>query len=140
MRLRPAPSAPLRLALAVLVAAATLPAAAVPFEISESYSASPSLPPGTYACRSGLDIDTFTYTFDIEGTGYSVRGLDDPAGSFAIDAEGTVSFASGPFAADDTATLFGRATRRVSDGNPVLILGYFFSDGSDSYDYCARLD
>lgn len=126
-------------ALAALLALAT-PAAAVPFGTSDSYSASTTLVPGTYACRSGLDFNSFTYTFDLDETRYSVRGLDNPDGTLAFDAEGTLTFLSGPFAPDDTATVHGRATLRVSDGNPVIILGYFFTDGADSYDYCARLD
>jgi hypothetical protein len=46
---------------------------------------------------------------------------------------------SGPFAPDDSTTMFGTMTSRLSDGNPVIILGYFFADGSDSYDFCALL-
>jgi len=125
--------------LAALLALAT-PAAAVPFGISDSYSASTALVPGTYACRSGLDFNSFTYTFDLDEARYNVRGLDNPDGTLAFDAEGTLTFLSGPFAPDDTATIHGRATLRVSDGNPVIILGYLFTDGADSYDYCARLD
>ncbi len=114
-------------------------AGAAPFAISDSYTASESLVEGTYACRSGLDVDSFTYTFDVAGSAYSVRGVDSPAGSLEIDAEGTISFHSGPFAADETAAMFGRATLRNSDDNPVIILGYFFTDGETSYDFCARL-
>jgi hypothetical protein len=125
--------------LAALLVLAT-PAAAAPFEISADFAASPELVPGTYACRSGLDIDNFTYTFDVADTGYSVHGLDNPEGALSLDAEGTLSFVSGPFAPDDTATMYGRSTLRATDGNPVIILGYFFTDGTDSYDYCARLD
>lgn len=130
-------------ALTVLLAPAlaTPAVAAPPFGISDSYSASTTLVPGTYACRSGLDFDSFTYTFDIADGRYSVRGVDNtPEGTLDYDAEGTLTFASGPFAPDDTATMSGRSTLRVSDGNPVIILGYFFTDGTDSYDYCARLD
>ncbi len=118
----------------------TSPAAAAPFEISSSYTAATTLVPGTYACRSGLDMNSFTYTFDLAEAAYTVRGLDNPAGTLGLDAEGTLTFASGPFAPDDTATMYGRSTLRVSDGNPVIILGYFFADGTDTYDYCARLD
>ena len=123
-------------ALAVLAT----PAAAVPFEISESYAPATEPVPGTYACRSGLDIDRFTYTFDLTASTYAVHGLDAPQGSFDRDAEGTLTFTSGPFAPDDTATMLARLTTRLSDNNPVVILGYFFTDGTDSYDYCARLD
>lgn len=130
---------PLSLA-ALLLLSLTAPAAAVPFDISASYAASTTVTPGTYACRSGLDMDSFTYTFDLTDGGYVVRGVADPEGAYALDGEGTLEFLSGPFAPDDTATMHGRATIRVSDGNPVVILGYFFADGSDSYDFCARLD
>lgn len=122
---------------AMLVAIGT--ATAAPFEISDSYTASASLLEGTYACRSGLDMDSFTYTFDVAGSAYSVRGVDSPTGSLETDAEGTISFPSGPFAADETAAMYGRATLRNSDGNPVIVLGYFFTDGVTSYDFCARL-
>lgn len=125
---------------ALLLLSLAAPAAAVPFEISASYSASATVTPGTYACRSGLDMDSFTYTFDLAEDRYVVRGVADPEGAFSLDEEGTLGFLSGPFAPDDTATMHGRATIRVSDGNPVVILGYFFADGTDSYDFCARLD
>lgn len=123
---------------ALLLTAGTTVAA--PFEISDSYAASTELVAGTYACRSGLDMDSFTYTFDIATTGYTVRGVANPDGALSIDAEGTISFSSGPFGKDETAVMFGRSTLRKSDGNPVIILGYFFSDGETSYDFCARLD
>lgn len=115
-------------------------ASAAPFEISESYAASTELVAGTYACRSGLDFNSFTYTFDASADRYTVRGVENPDGTLGYDAEGTLSFATGPFAADETAAMFGRSTLRKSDGNPVIILGYFFADGDTSYDYCARLD
>lgn len=128
-----------------LLAFALLPylvpaAMAAPFEISDSYAASTALVPGTYACRSGLDMDSFTYTFEVAEARYSVRGVEIPDGELRLDAEGTLAFHSGPFAADEIATMHGRTTLRRSDGNPVIILGYFFADGTDSYDYCARLD
>ena len=126
-------------ALAAFIAL-TAPAAAAPFEVSPDFSVQAEIIPGTYACRSGLDIDNFTYTFDLEPARYAVRGLDDSEGALSLDAEGTLAFLSGPFAPDDTAAMYGRSTRRASDGNPVIILGYFFADGTDSYDYCARLD
>ncbi len=125
---------------ALLLLPLAAPAVAAPFEISSSYAASTALVPGTYACRSGLDMDTFTYTFDLADGRYAVRGIENPEGEFSLDAEGTLKFLSGPFAPDDTATMHGRSTIRVSDGNPVVILGYFFTDGTDSYDFCARLD
>jgi hypothetical protein len=112
---------------------------AAPFEISESYGPATELVPGTYACRSGLDMDTLTYTFQASKAGYSVQGVKSPDGQLAVDEEGTISFFSGPFAPDDSATMLGRMTSRLSDGNPVIILGYFFADGSDSYDFCALL-
>lgn len=131
----------LTIALAVLaLLPLAKPAAAVPFEISSSYAASTVLVAGTYACRSGLDMDSFTYTFDLADTRYRVHGVDNPDGELALDAEGTLAFLSGPFAPDDTATMHGRSTLRLSDGNPVVILGYFFADGTNSYDYCARLE
>ncbi|HEV7275113.1 MAG TPA: hypothetical protein VGN80_02390 [Devosiaceae bacterium] len=95
--------------------------------------------PGTYACRSGLDTDSFTWTFDIADGAYTVQG-DYPAGAYALDGEGTLSFRSGPFAPDDTAEMVGRSASRASDSNPTIVLGYLFADGDTAWDFCARLD
>lgn len=122
-----------------LLALLPLPALAAPFEVSDSYAARPDLVAGTYACRSGLDIDSFTWTFDIADGAYLVRG-DYPEGAYGVDAEGTVDFRSGPFAPDATAEMLGRSVTRVSDGNPTIVLGYFFADGATAWDFCARLD
>lgn len=124
--------------LLALLALLPLPALAAPFALSDGYAPRADLVAGTYACRSGLDMDSFTWTFDIGDGAYRVRG-DYPEGAYALDAEGTLSFQSGPFAPDDTAAMLGRSASRISDGNPTIVLGYVFADGDTAWDFCARL-
>ncbi|MEP9371669.1 hypothetical protein [Mesorhizobium sp. KR1-2] len=107
------------------------------FELSSSYVPLSKLHPGYYACRSGLDFSTFTFSFDVASDGsYQLRG-DQGGGVVTILPEnGTMEFKSGPFASDDTVKTAARNTTRVSDGNSVIIIRYDFGNVITD-DYCA---
>jgi hypothetical protein len=110
------------------------------FELSDSYDPRADIIPGYYACRSGLDFDTFTWTFDLEADGsYALRGQDGEGKMVVAPGDGTIEFASGPFMSDETATMYARSTTRLSDGNAVIIIRYDFGD-TVTDDYCARVE
>jgi hypothetical protein len=125
--------------IAAALLAACLPCAAVaaPFDISDSYSPSPDLVPGHYACVSGLDFHDFTWVFDVAEDGtYTVEGLEG-VGSMTATGDGEVLVDGGPFASDETATVAAMSTIRVSDGTPAIIVRYDFGHLVTD-DYCAR--
>lgn len=123
------------LSLGLALAALTSPVAA--FEVSSSYLPAADLVPGHYACVSGLDFHSHTWTFQLnERGGYIVDGLDG-AGSMAVAPNGEITIETGPFASDDTATTYAMNTMRVSDRQAVVIIRYDFGD-TVTDDYCAR--
>lgn len=106
------------------------------FDLSQSYAPSAALLPGYYACRSGLDFDSFTSQFDVDSDGrYALRGQDG-SGQLVMAADGAVEFDGGPFASDETATTYAMNATRHSDGNPVIIIRYDFGSVVTD-DYCA---
>lgn len=125
-------------ALAVTLATLANPAVAA-FEISESYEASDELVPGRYACLSGLDFSTHTWTFDLSADGlYQIEGIEG-VGEVELARDGSLTLLSGPFAPDETAGTLGMNTTRVSDGVPVIVVRYDFGD-TVTDDYCARFE
>ena len=125
-------------ALVVALIAGADPAAAAPaFEVSESYEASAELVPGRYACVSGLDFSTQTWTFDLAADGrYTIQGIEGE-GELELAPDGSLALLSGPFAPDETAGTSAMNTTRVSDGVPVIIIRYDFG-AEVTDDYCAR--
>lgn len=115
----------------------TIGSVASSFELSSSYASLSDLHPGYYACRSGLDFSSFTFSFDIaSGGSYQLRG--NPGGGIAtiLPDSGAIEFKSGPFASDDTVKTTARNTTRVSDENAVIIIRYDFGNVVTD-DYCA---
>jgi hypothetical protein len=129
-----------RLAFAVVAALLPMPVMAGPaFDISNSYTPRTKLVPGYYACRSGLDFNTFTFSFDVAAdASYKVRGQNAKGKIVMSAANGTIDFKGGPFASDATAKTYARNTTRVSDGNAVIIIRYDFGNVVTD-DYCARV-
>ncbi|MBD8067066.1 hypothetical protein IC608_16470 [Devosia sp. PTR5] len=128
---------PGRLFIGLALVAMAAPATA--FDISSSYAPSADLVPGRYACVSGLDFSSYSWTFDVDAAGsYVVEGLEG-GGSLSLAPNGEVAFDGGPFASDDTATTAAMNTTRASDGAPVLIIRYDFGD-TVTDDYCARFE
>lgn len=126
--------------LAALAALLPLPAlAGAAFDISSSYTPRTKLVPGYYACRSGLDFNTFTFSFDVAADGsYKVRGQNGKGRIVMSAANGSLDFKGGPFASDATAKTYARNTTRVSDGNAVIIIRYDYGNVVTD-DYCARV-
>jgi hypothetical protein len=118
----------------------TAPAFAAPaFDLSASYAPRTSLVPGYYACRSGLDFDRFTFTFDLQANGrYKLRGQVGEGQLVMSPVDGTIDFKSGPFTSDSTAKTYARNTTRLSDGNAVIIIRYDFGNKVTN-EYCARV-
>ena len=115
-----------------------LPALAGPaFDLSAHYKPRTELVAGYYACRSGLDFNTFTFTFDLQANGhYKTRGKVGEGQLVLSARDGTIDFKSGPFTSDKTARTYARNTTRVSDGKPVIIIRYDFGK-TVTDDYCA---
>ena len=90
-------------ALAGLALAASAATLSIAFELSDSYAPA-ALRAGYYACVSGLDFSSHTWSFDLAADGsYRLRGVEG-AGSMSGAVDGEVMISSGPFASDDTAT------------------------------------
>lgn len=124
----------------VLLFVPALVATAVAFEISDSYAPRTDLVPGYYACRSGLDFDSFTFMFDLSADGhYAVRGVEGVGNIIMSPGDGTIDFHSGPFMSDHTASTYARNTTRLSDGNPVIIIRYDYGSVVTD-DYCAFVE
>jgi murein DD-endopeptidase MepM/ murein hydrolase activator NlpD len=130
-----------RLAVAMVLLFVPVSAAAAPaFEISDFYAPRADLVPGYYACRSGLDFDSFIFTFDLAADGqYALRGVDGVGTMVMSPADGTIDFHSGPFMPDETAVTYARNTTRLSDGNPVIIIRYDYGTVVTD-DYCAFVE
>ena len=75
--------------------------------------------------------DTFTYTFDLRRGPLCRTRRQTPRANFCSMPK--ARSASSPARSRPTAPHHARhpATLRRSDGNPVVILGYFFTDGTD---------
>lgn len=131
----------MRLSLAAIAALVASPAMAAPaFDVSGSYVPRSELAPGYYACRSGLDFDSFTFTFDLAADGsYRMRGQDGEGRLVMSPVDGVISFESGPFASDESTETYARNATRVSDGNAVIIIRYDFGDEVTD-DYCALVE
>lgn len=130
-----------RPAVAIVLLLVPASATAAPaFDISGFYAPRADLVPGYYACRSGLDFDTFTFTFDLAADGqYALRNVDGVGTMVISPADGTIDFGSGPFMSDETALTYARNTTRLSDGNPVIIIRYDYGNVVTD-DYCAFVE
>ncbi|HTM77994.1 MAG TPA: hypothetical protein VL133_10235, partial [Devosia sp.] len=105
---------PLALSMAVAALSTGSGTAAPAFELSASYAPSTALLAGYYACRSGLDFDSFTAQFDVAADGsYTLRGQAGRGRIVMSSADGGIDFDGGPFMSDDTATTYARNVTRL---------------------------
>lgn len=120
--------------------AASTAAFAQVFELSSSHEPNSELRPGFYACRSGLDFDTFTWSFDLEANGsYILRDVGGSGVMKVSSEDGGLTILGGPFASDETAATFAMNTTRLSDGNSVIIIRYDFGS-TYTDDFCAHVE
>ncbi|MBB4053987.1 hypothetical protein GGR20_003659 [Devosia subaequoris] len=123
-----------------LMLASTVALASSPVDLSNSYAPLMTLTSGYYACRSGLDFDNFTHSFDLAADGrYSLRGTEGQGKMILSNIDGVIEFQSGPFLSDGTVKIYGRNTTRISDGKPVIVIRYDFGTQVTD-DYCAIVE